>query len=165
MKHIVMVIGGGGFFFQSVSLLGKLNAANRIRLAVPTDSLQMIPEIEKRLQRRFEIVRIPPVTTIASSAVSRALNFVKCIRAALAMLHSDRPDLVVTVASSLAVPIFLAAKLLGIKTVYIDSITRVNQASTTGRLLSKFKLADRFYVQWPEAVTLYKGAVYKGTVL
>jgi UDP-N-acetylglucosamine:LPS N-acetylglucosamine transferase len=125
----------------------------------------MIPEIEKRLQRRFEILRIPPVTTIASSAVSRALNFVKCIWAALAMLRRDRPDLVVTVASSLAVPVFLAAKLLGIKTVYIDSITRVNQASTTGRLLSKFKLADRFYVQWPEAVSLYKGAIYKGTVL
>jgi len=65
----------------------------------------------------------------------------------------------------MAVPLCLVGKLYGITTVFVESITRVSKPSSTGTLLTKLKLCDRFYVQWPGAAKLYRNAVFKGSVL
>lgn len=81
---------------------------------------------------------------------------------ALIILRKAQPDLVVSTGASLAVPFILASKLLGIKTVFIESISRSSELSLTGRLV--YNLADEFYVQWPECVKRYPKAQYKGVV-
>jgi hypothetical protein len=63
------------------------------------------------------------------------------------------------------VPLCFWGKLAGKTTVFVESITRVKRPSLTGRILSRFRLCDRLFVQWPEAVKLYKGAIYDGAVL
>jgi len=78
------------------------------------------------------------------------------------VLMKERPDGMVVVGSAIAVPLFLAARFAGVKTVFIDSITRVTRPSTTGRILSMLGLASRFYVQWPEAVRMYRRAICVG---
>lgn len=81
---------------------------------------------------------------------------------ALVILRKVQPDLVVSTGASLAVPFILASKLLGIKTLFIESISRSSGLSLTGRLI--YNLADEFYVQWPECVKRYPKAQYKGIV-
>lgn len=86
------------------------------------------------------------------------INFFK----ALYILHQSQPDLVLSTGASLAVPFILASKLFGIKTVFIESISRSGSLSLTGRIV--YNLVDEFYVQWPECVERYPKAQYKGVV-
>ena len=87
------------------------------------------------------------------------VNFIK----ALIILRKSKPDLVLSTGASIAVPFLLASKLFGIKTVFIESISRSSELSLTGRLV--YSLADEFYVQWPECVERYPKAEYKGVVV
>jgi len=76
------------------------------------------------------------------------VNFLK----ALYILRKSQPDLVVSTGASIAVPFLLASKLFGIKTVFIESISRSSDLSLSGKLV--YNPVDEFYVQWPECVTL-----------
>jgi len=86
------------------------------------------------------------------------VNFVR----ALLILRKSQPDLVISTGASLAVPFLLASKLFGIRTLFIESITRSTDLSLSGRLV--YNLVDEFYVQWPECVKRYPKAQYKGVV-
>jgi beta-1,4-N-acetylglucosaminyltransferase len=58
-------------------------------------------------------------------------------------------DLVLVLGTPHAVPMLLAARILGRPTVFVESITRVDQLSLTGRLVRRLRLASRLLVQWP----------------
>jgi beta-1,4-N-acetylglucosaminyltransferase len=79
------------------------------------------------------------------------------------LLRRDRPDAILSTGAGLAVPFFLVGKLLGIRLVYVESVTRTETISLSGRLVYRF--ADRFFVQWPEAARGRRRAVYAGSVL
>lgn len=87
------------------------------------------------------------------------VNFLK----ALIILPKSKPDLLVCTGASLAVPFIFASKLYGIKTVFIESISRSRNLSLSGRLV--YHLVDEFYVQWPECVERYPKAQYRGVVV
>lgn len=92
--------------------------------------------------------------------LGRALiNFV----VALFILYKSKPDLVISTGAGLAVPFIYASKLLGIKTAYVESISRSEVLSLSGKLV--YKIVDDFYVQWPDVVERYNKALYKGVVM
>ncbi|PIG90649.1 PssD/Cps14F family polysaccharide biosynthesis glycosyltransferase [Gloeocapsopsis sp. IPPAS B-1203] len=99
------------------------------------------------------------VTMQEARMLGRAsINFVKALR----ILSQSKPDLLISTGASLAVPFILASKFFGIKTVFIESISRTSSLSLTGRIV--YNLVDEFYVQWPECVEIYPRAQYKGIV-
>lgn len=99
------------------------------------------------------------VTMQEARMLGRAVvNFTK----AIAILSQSKPDLLISTGASLAVPFILASKILGIKTVFIESISRTSNLSLTGKIVYNF--VDEFYVQWPECVEVYPKAQYKGIV-
>jgi beta-1,4-N-acetylglucosaminyltransferase len=67
------------------------------------------------------------------------------------------PAVVISTGAGLAVPFLL------LRTVYVESFTRVEGLSLSGRLL--YPLAHRFFVQWPEAARHHRKAIYAGSVL
>lgn len=56
---------------------------------------------------------------------------------ALRLLRSFRPELVVSTGAALAVPYFVAARMMGIEAHYIESATRIEGPSLTGRILAR----------------------------
>jgi UDP-N-acetylglucosamine:LPS N-acetylglucosamine transferase len=81
---------------------------------------------------------------------------------ALFILYQSKPDLVISTGASLAVPFIYASKLFGIKTVFIESISRSQVLSLSGKLV--YYAVDEFYVQWPECLERYPKAKYKGLI-
>ena len=82
----------------------------------------------------------------------------------LRILLQERPKVVVSTGAELAVPVFYLAKLLGIKTIFVESCCRVVHPSLTGRLV--YPVADVFLVQWPSLVRSYgPRARYAGSLL
>ncbi len=79
------------------------------------------------------------------------------------ILLRERPRVVISTGSEIAIPVFLLAKLLRIKTVYLETITRFENITYTGRILYHF--SDRFFVQNPESLgSLGPKAEYYGGV-
>jgi beta-1,4-N-acetylglucosaminyltransferase len=69
------------------------------------------------------------------------------------VMRHERPEVLISTGSEIALPFFLVAKLLGIRTVYVECTCRVYSSSATGRLL--YRLVDAFYVQWPQLAPVY----------
>jgi len=82
----------------------------------------------------------------------------------LIILCKEKPDLIVSTGSEIAIPAFYLAKLFRIKTIFIESWTRVVQPTGTGRLV--YPVSDVFLVQWERLLTKYgKKAKYEGGLI
>lgn len=104
----------------------------------------------------------PGEVVFAHSPVARNIpNFFRNLALARRIICEYRPDVILSTGAALAVPFFVMGRLLGVRTVYVESFTRVNRPSLTGRLV--YPLASVFFVQWPSSFrrrrTLYAGSV------
>lgn len=80
------------------------------------------------------------------------------------ILLKERPNVVVSTGSEIAIPAFVWARVLGAETIYIESWCRVRALSKTGKAVYPF--SDLFLVQWPELVDESgEKARYEGAVL
>jgi beta-1,4-N-acetylglucosaminyltransferase len=91
-------------------------------------------------------------TIFAHGPTSRNIkNLLRNLRLSVAVMRSHRPDVLLSTGGGVTVPLFLIGKLMGVRLVYVESLTRVDGPSLSGMLV--YPLVDRFFVQWPEAVT------------
>lgn len=97
---------------------------------------------------------------IGTNPIKMSVGFLKTFK----ILSKEKPDIIISTGSEIAIPAFIIAKLLGIKTIFIESWCRVKTKSGTGKLV--YPLSDLFLVQWPELLELYgKKAKYVGAVI
>ena len=88
----------------------------------------------------------------------------KALFQTIIILRKEKPSLVVSTGSEIAIPAFVLARLMGIKSIYIESWSRVHNKSGTGRIL--YFVADVFLVQWQDLLEKYgKKAQYAGGVI
>jgi beta-1,4-N-acetylglucosaminyltransferase len=100
---------------------------------------------------------------LANGPTNRSLkNFLLNLPLAWRTIRKQDPDVILSTGAALAVPFFLLGKLLGRRLVYVESLTRVEGLSLSGRLV--YPLADAFFVQWPQAA--HRGRLrYEGSVI
>jgi len=80
------------------------------------------------------------------------------------ILLRERPRLIVSTGSEIAIPFFYLAKLLRINTIYIESVCRVSSPSATGKVV--YPVADLFLVQWEQLLSVYgANAHFEGGIL
>jgi len=77
-------------------------------------------------------------------------------------LLKENPSTIITTGAGASYPTCKWAKILGKKIIYIESFAKLNSESVTGRMIYPF--ADKFFVQWPEMLSVYPNAEYHGTV-
>ncbi len=97
---------------------------------------------------------------VLTNAARLLLAFVQSV----ALVRRVRPAAVVAIGTHLALPLFAAARVFGVRTVFVESITRVSRLSITGRIVRRLRLADRLYVQWPE-LARESGSHFAGSVI
>jgi UDP-N-acetylglucosamine:LPS N-acetylglucosamine transferase len=83
-------------------------------------------------------------------------NTLKNLFLACRTLPRRRPDLVVSDGAGVALPFFVVARLLRIKTVYVEVYDRIDSPTLTGRLCRPF--SSLFLVQWEEQKRFYPQA-------
>ncbi len=98
-----------------------------------------------------------------SPTTRNARNFLRNLRLAFQVLRHEAPAVVISTGAGVAVPFFLAARLRGIPTVFVEVIDRISSRTLTGRLCRP--VSSAFCVQWPEQATLYPGSVVVGPLL
>ena len=80
------------------------------------------------------------------------------------ILLKEKPALIISTGSEIAIPAFYLAKIFRIKTIFIETWTRVIQPSGTGRVV--YPVSDVFLVQWERLLPEYgKKAKYEGAIV
>jgi len=90
-------------------------------------------------------------------------NLVRNLYLAMRILVSERPGVIVSSGAGVAVPFIYIGNILGIRTIYIESLTRAEDLSLSGKLI--YPIADVLLVQWPQLCSKYAKAVFKGQII
>jgi UDP-N-acetylglucosamine:LPS N-acetylglucosamine transferase len=75
-------------------------------------------------------------------------NLLRNLRLAIRVLRRERPAAILTTGAGVAVPFAWVGRLLRVPTVYVESVTRIEGLSLSGRMIAP--VAARMYAQWPE---------------
>jgi UDP-N-acetylglucosamine:LPS N-acetylglucosamine transferase len=90
-------------------------------------------------------------------------NLIKNFFLALKILRQENPDVILSTGAGVAVPFIIIGRMLGKKTIYLESMTRCNTLSLAGKLV--YHIVNHFLVQNSELADKYKKAIFKGQVL
>jgi UDP-N-acetylglucosamine:LPS N-acetylglucosamine transferase len=90
-------------------------------------------------------------------------NLVRNSWLAARVMAAEKPTAVISTGAGVALPFLYYGRLLGLKTVYIESLARVTDLSLTGRLV--YPVVREFLVQWPELAGRYRRTRFKGQVV
>lgn len=115
--------------------------------------------IAKALEKEFDVVYMSThekCATMVEGRVYYSMNdfsrwdFYKMFPELLHSIYiicKEKPSIAITTGAAPGLVCLFAAKICGIRTVWIDSIANVEHISFSGRIASKF--ASRIYTQWP----------------
>jgi len=108
----------------------------------------------RQLERKYLL------RNIGTNPILMALTFLITFR----ILLNEKPKLIVSTGSEIAIPAFYLAKPLRIKTLFIESWTRINRPTGTGKIV--YPVSDVFLVQWEQMLAKYGNkAKYEGAIL
>lgn len=80
------------------------------------------------------------------------------------ILLKERPDVIISTGSVIAIPAFLIGKIIGAKLIFLESAAQVLTPSRTGKIVYWF--ANMFFVQWKSLLKSYgKKARYVGGLI
>lgn len=145
-QRVVFACSSGGHLAQLHALEPWWRARERLWVTFATPDASSLLAGEKVVWAHHPTTRNIP-------------NAVRNLFLAHRVLRGYRPDVVVSDGAGVAVPFFVAARTLGIATVYLEVSDRIDSPTLTGRLC--YPLADRFLLQQPKQRRFYP----KGTLI
>lgn len=160
MKRIAVVLGQGGHTAQTFALVDLLG--DHFKYLYMIGLLDRLTPKKIRIPGQVVPVLAPRLLPSDSRVLSVLRTLVTLLLSAIYFL-AFRPRAVISCGTGLTVPIFYSARLLGIKTVFIESMSRVESLSITGRLL--LGRTDLFMVQWEQLAAKIPEATYGGQLL
>src|SRR5579859_1382354 len=129
---LLVGLGGGGFLLESQSLLRRLGTACRYAYIISEDCA-VPPNLIGA-----EIHKMRPIALLSEPHWwQRVPAFLTALMQTYNAVTQSKPDCVLCVGSAMAVPLYIVARLSGIRTVFIESITRFDRPSMTAKLVSQ----------------------------
>jgi beta-1,4-N-acetylglucosaminyltransferase len=145
---IALICNGGGHLTEMLYLLEAFEN-HKIFFITNAD-----PRINQVKYKKFLIEYIGTNLWKMIKAFIRTFN----------ILIKEKPDLIISTGAEIAIPSIILARIIGIKTIYIESLARVKNKSKTGRIL--YFIADVFLVQWPDLLKKYgEKARFEGGII
>jgi UDP-N-acetylglucosamine:LPS N-acetylglucosamine transferase len=147
---VALVCSSGGHLAQLHRLEPWWREHERVWVTFGTADATSLLADERAIWAHHPTTRNPP-------------NALRNLWLAWRVLRAERPDVVVSDGAGVAVPFFVVARLLGVRTVYLEVVDRIDSRTLTGRLVYPF--TDLFLAQWAEQARLYPRAVDIGALL
>ncbi len=149
--RLLLVASSGGHIFEMFCLREFWRDKDRYWVTFPTADARSLLAGEKEVYwAAFPTVRNVP-------------NLLRNMVLAVKLLLRNRPGMILTTGAGVAAPFLWLASLLGIPTVFVESITRITEISLTARLVKPF--ATKMLVQWPELAEKYSGVEHHGRIV
>lgn len=142
---------GGGFSLETKCLLKGLQ--NKYKF------IYLLTEFGGEPGTDFpdgESFPVPYFSSVTNKSFYRSTKaFLKTLKTSFDVIRQRHVDAVIVVGCSHAVPMLLVGRFLRRKTFYIESITRVDRLSVTGKVVYYLRLSQIFIVQWPNLQQIY----------
>jgi beta-1,4-N-acetylglucosaminyltransferase len=158
LVRILVVLGDGGHSTEMLRLLELLGPDYAYSYMMATNDTIS----EDKIIWKGPIFRVPP--PLGKHAQHRRL--MRALRNSLkqlVVLLKARPQAILSTGASIAIPVSLFGRLLGVKVIHIETGSRVYSLSSTGKLM--YRIAHRFFVQWKQLQQEYPKAIYAGRLL
>jgi beta-1,4-N-acetylglucosaminyltransferase len=134
-RPVLLVCSSGGHLLQLLALSSAWEGYERVWIT--------FDKPDARVLLRGERVHY------AHGPTNRSLrNLVRNLRLARGLLARERPSAIITTGAGVAVPFAWIGRLRGVPVFYVESLTRIDELSLSGRLIAP--VAREVYVQWPE---------------
>jgi beta-1,4-N-acetylglucosaminyltransferase len=134
-RPLLLVCSSGGHLLQLVSLRDAWKDRPRVWVTFDKSDASVLLADERVLH--------------AYGPTNRNLrNFARNLRLAATILRRERPAAIMTTGAGVAVPFAWLGRMLGIRVFYVESVTRIEQMSLSGRMIRP--VAEQVFVQWPE---------------
>lgn len=147
---LCLVCSSGGHFLQLYSLKELWEQYDHFWVTFPYSDTQSLLENKKKYWAHCPTNR-------------NIKNFIKNLFLASKILREEKPNVIISTGAGVAVPFMYLGRLFGIKTLFIESLTRVESLSLSGKLV--YPVTPYFLVQWPELASKYKKTTYFGQVI
>jgi UDP-N-acetylglucosamine:LPS N-acetylglucosamine transferase len=146
--RILAVSSGGGHWEQLMLLRDALSAASVIYVST-------IPGLAEKSG-------VSPAYVIADCNRNAPVRNIWCLIHVLTILLRERPDVIISTGAAPGLIGIVIGKILGAKTIWIDSVANCEQLSLSGRVAGKF--ADLWITQWRRLAS-ENGPHYFGSVI
>ena len=151
MKKVLIAASSGGHLEEAMALKPLKDYYQTVLITEKTeygfqpwqDRCYLMPQLNRRKWKY--VLRYPGV-------------FVQTYR----ILKKEKPDAVLATGAMISFPALVLAKLMGIKTIFIECMFNVTNGTATGKLAYRF--CDLFIVQWESMLQVYPKAVLGGRV-
>jgi len=176
---IGVVLGSGGHTMEMLRLLDNLSSdyyTPRFYLLADTDttSLARLEISESKMKNGVDqIFRIPRSREVRqnyiSSIMSTLISMLRC--APLIFFNLKSIDILLCNGPGTCVPVCFFVYLYNLiffrrcQIIFVESLCRVENLSTTGLLLYYLGIADEIFVQWPQLAKKYKRSTYLGRLV
>lgn len=158
-RPVLIVLGEGGHTAELLALVDGLRADRRLHYVITAED-----ELSAgRLTRPGPIHRLPRPRSKSAGPLEAGWRTLRTFAGAVAIALRVRPAAVVTTGPAIGVPVAVAARLFGAEVVFVETISRITALSGTGRLMRR--IADLYFVQWPDLAHQVPGSVYAGRLL
>lgn len=136
--RVMLVCCQGGHFMQMLALKSAWGDLPRVWVTTRAADTEALLADEQAVY-----AYVPTARSIK--------NMLRNLWLAVVVIRKHRPNVLLATGGGVTVPLFVVGKLTGARLIYVESLTRVDGPSLTGRMV--YPLVDRFFVQWPEAAT------------
>lgn len=182
----LIVLGSGGHTAEMMNIVSELQKDRftpRYYVAALTDnmSLPKAQVYEKSLIHmegdretiieNAEFMQIYRSREVGQSYITSIATTLRATLHAMWLIIRIRPQVIFCNGPGTCIPLCASAfllKVLGLgwsSIFYIESIARVKKLSLSGLLLYKLRMADQFFVQWPQLQQKYPRAQYAGRLM
>ncbi len=152
MNKICLISSSGGHFEQ---LLMLLDMGDEFKTFIVTEKTQYNID-DKKIQYFVPQVNRKQITFIPQMLK----NFTKSSY----ILLKEKPDVIISTGVLAAIPMMILGRLFNKKVIYIESFAKINNPTITGKIIYKYKIANRFYVQWESMKVFYPEAICLGGI-
>lgn len=153
-KKVVFISSSGGHLEQLLNLQLTMNQFDSYLITEFNSATQ-------NLKKRFKSVYFLPFFS-RQNKLTFPFVFLKIFFKTINLLFKISPDVIVTTGAGMVVPFVILGKLRGKKVIYIETFSRINSTTLSGRLCYRF--SDVFIVQWEELRKYYPKSIYMGSI-
>jgi len=150
MAKIALVASSGGHLFQLSSLKNFWEEKEHFWISFKTEDAKYLLKDEKVYWAYYPTNR-------------NIKNLIRNLMLAHKILKEEKPDAIISTGAGIAVPFIIIGRLFRIKTLYLESITRSEELSLSGRLVYPF--VNKLLVQWPGLAEMYSKAEFRGRII
>ncbi|MHA1988465.1 MAG: PssD/Cps14F family polysaccharide biosynthesis glycosyltransferase [Promethearchaeota archaeon] len=157
--NLLIVLGEGGHSAELLNLVNFLGNEFRYSYIVSKEDNISISHI----RLKGPVYRIHRPRGKQTKIIKAIFKFFGVFINSFKILIKVRPYAILSTGPAIAVPVSVIGKLLRIKIIFVETGSRVQKLSLTGRIMYRF--ADLFFIQWPQLKSKAPKGIYAGRLI